>query len=108
MLTFVGLIPVTKLKEAWSTKLRGEYESTLEMIDDMEPIRFSEYTDGSVHMTTFTTKQVAVCEACGVEPPSECLPSTIRKAYERKANPKKRGRKPKTEAQTEADLNTEG
>ena len=90
---FVGLIMISKLRNYWKSSMYDVYESTLDMLDEMEPIRFSEYTDGSSHMTTFTGKQVQICDACHVDVPKEVMPRTIREAKERKENPKKRGRK---------------
>lgn len=104
LILFVGLIPISKLRNAWIKEMSDDYESTLDMLDEMESIRFSEYTDGTTHMTSFTLKQVRICEACGVTPPMDCLPSSIRKAYERKANPQKRGPKPKGATVDESKL----
>lgn len=97
-ISFVGLIPISKLRYAWKTQMMNEYESSLDMLDEMESIRYSEYTDGTSSMTTFTTKQVNICTACGVKPPKECMPATVRKKMERQENPKKRGRKAKSES----------
>ena len=90
---FVGLILSSKLRWYWnSTNMRDEYESSLDMLDEMETIRYSEYTDGTTHMTTFSAKQAKICDACNVDVPDECLSRTIRDEKERKRNPKKRGR----------------
>lgn len=75
---FVGLIPISKLRHAWRNSMSDDYVSTLDMLDEMEPIRFSEYTDGSTHLTSFTTKQVTISRACNIEPPLECIPKTMR------------------------------
>ncbi len=96
-ISFVGLIPISKFRNAWKEKMQDTFESSLDMLDEMEPIRYSQYTDGSSCMTTFTEKQVAICDACDVEPPKDCIPPTVRRAREAKRNPKKRGRKPKAE-----------
>ena len=82
---FVGLVLSSKLRWYWnSTNLRDEYDSSLDMLDEMETIRFSEYTDGTTHMTTFSTKQAKICDLCGIEVPDECLPRTIREAKRRR------------------------
>ena len=95
---FVGLVLSSKLRWYWnSTNMRDEYESSLDMLDEMETIRFSEYTDGTSHMTTFSVKQAKICDACNVDVPNECLPRTLREAKERSQNPKKRGRPKKVE-----------
>lgn len=75
---FAGLIPISKLRYAWRESMSDDYASTLDMLDEMEPIRFSEYTDGSTHMTSFTSKQVTISRACNIEPPVECIPKTMR------------------------------
>ena len=81
---FVGLVLSSKLRWYWnSTNLRDEYDSSLDMLDEMETIRFSEYTDGTTHMTTFSTKQAKICDLCGIEVPDECLPRTLREAKRR-------------------------
>ncbi len=76
---FVGLVVISKLRNAWRSSLKDDYVSTLDMLDEMAPIRFCEYADGSGHMTPFTTKQVMISRACNVEPPSECIPLIIQK-----------------------------
>ena len=94
-ISFIGLIPISKLRYVWKNEMANEYESSLDMLDEMESIRYSEYTDGTSSMTTFTAKQVKICTACGVKPPKECMPTTVRKKLERQDNPQKCGRKPK-------------
>lgn len=94
-IAFTGMIPISYLKNIWSTSIRDKYISTLDVLDEMESIRYSQYPNQSGHMTTFTMKQVEICRACGIEPPYECLPATLKKESDRKNNPKKRGRKKK-------------
>ena len=94
-ISFVGLIAVSSVRYAWKEKMQDRYESSLNMLDELESVRYSEYTDGTTHMSSFTGKQVEICDACGVAVPKECMPATYRKARERKENPKKRGRKSK-------------
>ncbi len=94
---FVGLILASHARNIWwSTDMKDIYRSSLEMIDELEPIRFSEYTDGRTHMTSFTTRQVQICNAFGFDVPEDCLPSTLRKAIERKKSGRKPGRPKKT------------
>ena len=75
---FVGLIPISRLRNTWRTSMCDDYDTTLDMLDEMEPIRLSEYTNGTVHMTSFTTKQVLISRACNIEPPQECIPKYMR------------------------------
>lgn len=100
-ISFVGLIAISTVRHAWKENMQDRFESSLDMLDELESIRFSEYTDGTTHMSSFTAKQVEICGACTVKVPVECMPSTVRKAKERKENPRKRGRKPKITSATE-------
>ena len=75
---FVGLIPISRLRNIWRSSMCDDYNTTLDMLDEMEPIRLSEYTNGTVHMTSFTTKQVLISRACNIEPPQECIPKYMR------------------------------
>ena len=101
-ISFVGLIAISSVRYAWKEKMQDQYESSLDMLDELESIRYSEYTDGTTHMSSFTGKQVDICGACGVDVPKECMPATYRKAKERKEHPKKRGRKPRNASAEEA------
>ena len=83
---FVGLIPISKLRHVWRESMSDDYSSTLDMLDEMEPIRFSEYTNGSTHMTGFTMKQVTISRACNVEPPYECLPKSMKRTSSNASN----------------------
>ena len=92
-IAFTGLIPISYLKNIWRKSLSDKYSSTLDMLDEMETIRYSQYSNQPAHMTTFTMKQVEICRACDIEVPYECLPTTIKKEFERRNNPKKRAKK---------------
>ena len=94
---FVGLILLNSIKHSWSTALKPRFKSSSDVLDAMEPIRFSEFISGNTHMTTFTGEQVAICEACGIEPPAECLTATAKETWRRAHAPRKRGRKSKME-----------
>ncbi|MBR4741437.1 MAG: hypothetical protein IK079_00870, partial [Desulfovibrio sp.] len=88
-IAFTGLIAISVLRHVWQTSMRDKYLSTLDMIDEMESIRFIEYPNGRSHMTTFTMKQVEISGACGVEPPCECLPFFLKKQVKWKNDSKK-------------------
>lgn len=77
-IAFIGLIATSKLRRVWKEYMRDKYSSTLDMLDEMETIRYSEYPNGSYHMTSFTMKQVEISRACGVEPPYECIPKVLK------------------------------
>ncbi|MBQ8092777.1 MAG: transposase [Clostridia bacterium] len=92
---FVGLILLNTLKHVWGKSLKPRFKSASDVLDAMEPIRFSEFISGNTHMTTFTGEQVVICDACGVEPPTECLTATSKEVWRRAHSPSERGRKPK-------------
>ena len=75
---FVGLVPISRLRNVWRESMCDNYNTSLDMLDEMEPIRLSEYTNGNVHMTSFTSKQVLISRACSIEPPQECIPKYMR------------------------------
>lgn len=102
-IAFTGLIAISVLRHVWQTSMRDKYSSTLDMLDEMESIRFSEYPNGTGHMTTFTMRQVEICRACGIEPPYECLPSSLKKQLDRNANPKKCARKTEKSENTSSE-----
>ena len=91
---FVGLIPFSELKHLWkTTELRANYDSTLAILDEMAPIRYSENTRTENHVTTFTSQQVSICDYSGIQPPPEAMTSRAKHAWQRKHEPKPRGRK---------------
>ena len=81
-----------------SAELRGEFASSLDVLDEMHDIRWCGYPDGTSHMTSFLAPQVRVCEAFGVEVPRECLSVAERRKAEarerRSAKSLARGRRP--------------
>ena len=94
---FVGLILSSTVRNTWrdSVDLRENFTTSLGILDEMEDVRWIQYADGREIMTEFRGLQLPICEAFGISIPQECLPASQRRALERKANPKKRGRKPK-------------
>ncbi len=95
LILFAGLIVISSLREIWrsSSEMQRTYDSTYDMLDEMESIRLSRYLSGSTHMTTFTGKQAEIAIASKAQIPPECLTPTARKEYERMLHPKKRGPK---------------
>ncbi len=78
LILFVGLMLSSKLRWYWnSTSLKDKYSSSLDILDEMEVIRFCENKNGISHITTFTVNQAKICEECEVEVPKECLPRTL-------------------------------
>ena len=78
LISFIGLIPISILQNAWSSTLSNSYNSVYDMLDEMESIRFSEYPNRKFHITSFTKKQVEISRSCGIEPPHECIPKSMR------------------------------
>jgi len=83
---FCGAILASKLRYGWkNTNLSIKYPSSLDVMDVMEPIKYSEYAseDNPSHMTTFTEEQFLICQCLGLTPPRDCLTSTTRETYDR-------------------------
>ena len=94
---FVALILSSTVRSTWrnSLELKESFTTSLEILDEMEDIRWIRYEDGREILTEFCGQQLSICKAFGITVPPECLPAQEKKAVERKNNPKKRGRKPK-------------
>lgn len=90
---FIGLILRNKVRSVWKEKLKSQgYPSSVDVLHDMVPIRMNEYPDGNILITDFTTSQMTICEAFGIEPPKECLSSYQKEVHERRKAGRKRGR----------------
>ena len=89
---FVSLILSSYVRHIWkSTKLKELFASSLDVIDEMRPIRLIEHTNRAKVITPFVGAQVDICEAFGFDIPEECAPTYV----SRKKLPHKRGRLPK-------------
>jgi hypothetical protein len=93
---FVSLILSSWVRYIWkSTDLYEIFSSSLEILDEMRPIRLIEHTNRAKVITPFVGAQVDICEAFDFDIPEGCAP-----AYTSRQKPKrKRGRptKPVTE-----------
>jgi len=89
---FISLILSSWVRHIWnSTRLYDLFSSSLEILDEMRPIRLIEHTNRAKMITPFVGKQVDICEEFGFDIPEGCAP-----AYTSKQKPKpKRGRPPK-------------
>jgi len=89
---FVSLILSSWVRHIWkSTELYDLFSSSLEILDEMRPIRLIEHTNRTKVITPFVGKQVDICEAFGFAIPEGCAP-----VYTSHQQPKrKRGRPPK-------------
>jgi hypothetical protein len=93
---FVSLILSSWVRHVWnSTRLYDLFSSSLEILDEMRPIRLIEHTNRAKVITPFVGKQADICEEFDFDIPEGCAP-----AYTSRQKPKpKRGRpqKPRTE-----------
>jgi hypothetical protein len=89
---FVSMILSSYMRHIWkSTELNDIFSSSLDMLDEMRPIRCIEHTNRAKVITPFVGAQVDICKAFGFEIPDGCAPTyTSRKKPERK-----RGRPPR-------------
>jgi len=53
------------------------FKSSLEILDEMRPIRLIEYTNRTKKITPFIGAQVDICYAFGFDIPKECAPVYI-------------------------------
>jgi len=89
---FVSLILSSYVRHIWkTTELKKRFYSSLEVIDEMRPIRLIEHTNRDKVITPFIGAQVDICEAFGFEIPEGCAPAYV----SRMKSPRKRGRPPK-------------
>ena len=96
---FVGLILSSYIRQVWkTTALKDQFSSSLEVVDEMRPIRCIEHTGKTKYITPFVGAQVEICKAFGFEIPPGCAPDYTSK----QKTPKRRGR-PKRKT-TEWDL----
>jgi hypothetical protein len=89
---FVSLVLSSYVRHVWkSTKLHELFSSSLDILDEMRPIRMIEHTNRAKAITPFVGAQVDICEAFGFDMPKGCAP-----AYTSQQKPeRKRGRPPK-------------
>jgi hypothetical protein len=89
---FISLILSSYARHIWkSTKLNELFPSSLDVVDEMRPIRLIEHTNRAKVITPFVGAQVDVCEAFGFEIPKGCAPDYV----SRQKQARKRGRPPK-------------
>jgi hypothetical protein len=97
---FVALILSSHVRHVWkASKLKDMFSSSLDVLDEMKPIRSITATGMSgKKMTPFIGKQIDICEAFGFDIPIGCAPYP---ASTRLAPKRKRGRPPKKRADTD-------
>ena len=95
---FVSLILSSYVRHIWKTsELYDLFSSSLDVVDEMRPIRLVEHTNRAKVITPFVGAQVTICKAFGFAIPEGCAPT-----YESRQKPKrKRGRPPKRVVETD-------
>jgi len=94
---FVSLVLSSWVRHIWkSTRLHDLFSSSLEILDEMRPIRLIEHASRAKVITPFLGRQLDICQAFGFEMPEGCAPSCPSRSMPVR---RKRGRpsKPKTE-----------
>ena len=90
---FVSLILSSYVRHIWkSTRLSKLFTSSLDILDEMRPIRMIEHTNRAKVITPFVGKQVDISEAFGFEIPKGSAPdyTSRQKPEKRRGRPKKR------------------
>jgi hypothetical protein len=89
---FVSLILSSYVRHIWkTTRLKKMFCSSLDIVDEMRPIRLIEHTNRAKAITPFVGAQVDICEVFGFKIPDGCAPAYV----SRQKQPRKRGRPPK-------------
>jgi transposase len=89
---FVSLTLGSYVRHIWkSTNLYDLFPSSVDILDEMRPVRIIEHTNRAKVITPFVGAQVDICEAFGIQIPKGCSPK-----YASHQKPKRRrGRPPK-------------
>ena len=89
---FVSLVLSSYVRHVWkSTNLHKTFYTSLDVVDEMRPIRLIEHTNRAKVITPFVGAQIDICEAFGFDIPEGCAPTYV----SRQKPPRKRGRPPK-------------
>jgi transposase len=89
---FVALTLSSYVRHIWkSTRLHDLFFTSLEILDEMRPIRLIEHTNRAKVMTPFVGAQVDICEVFGFKIPDGCSPDYV----SQKKQKRKPGRPPK-------------
>jgi len=89
---FISLILSSYVRHIWkSTSLNKLFTSSLDILDEMRPIRLIEHSNRSKSITPFVGAQVDICNKFGFDIPEGCAPTYV----SRKKPERKRGRPPK-------------
>lgn len=95
---FVSLILSSYVRHIWkSTGLHDLFSSSLDVLDEMRPIRMVEHTNRTKVITPFVGAQIDICEAFDFDIPQGCTPAYI----SRQKVAHKRGRPPKKKVEVD-------
>jgi hypothetical protein len=79
-INFVSLSLGAYLHSVWkNTSLKKEFCSSLEILDEMRPIRCIEHTRRAKKITPFIGAQLEIADVFGFEPPIGCRPASQKK-----------------------------
>jgi len=89
---FVSLVLSSYVRHIWkNTRLHDLFPSSLDVVDEMRPIRLIEHTNRTKVITPFVGAQIDISEAFGFDIPEGCAPAYV----SRQKPTRKRGRPPK-------------
>ena len=89
---FVSLILSSYVRHIWKISgLNKLFASSLDVLDEMRPIRLIEHTNRAKVITPFVGAQLDICNEFGFDIPEGCAPMYV----SRKKPERKRGRPPK-------------
>jgi transposase len=95
---FISLVLSSYVRHVWkSTSLYDTFSSSLDIVDEMRPIRCIEYTNRAKSLTPFVGAQVNICNAFGFEIPEGCAPTYV----SRQKSKRKRGRPSKKNVESD-------
>ncbi|MCL2460835.1 MAG: transposase [Euryarchaeota archaeon] len=98
LILFVSLILSSYVRYIWkSTRLCDLFSSSLDILDEMRPIRLIEHTNRAKVITPFVGAQVDICQEFGIQIPEGCSPEYV----SRKKPKRRRGRPPKKTVHTD-------
>ena len=88
---FVSLIMSSHLRHVWkTTTLKKMFPSSLDILDEMRPIRCIEHKGHAMKITPFVGDQLEICKAFELEVPKGCEPGyKSRKVGRKRGRPRK-------------------
>ena len=88
---FVSLVMTSYLRHIWkTTELKKKFPSSLDVLDEMRPIRCIEHKGHAKKITPFVGAQLDICKAFAFEVPKGCEPGYKSvKVGRRRGRPKK-------------------